>query len=92
MDLAIGAKSVRVMTNHTTRDGAHKLLRTLSLPSTAPRVVDRVYSNLAVLEPRGDHFLVVEVAPGIDELFLAHATGAPLRYRRELESRPFLNN
>lgn len=65
MDLAAGARAVRVLTAHTTKNGAPKLLERLTLPATGRGVVDRVYTNLAVLEPAGDHFRIVELAPGI---------------------------
>lgn len=65
MDLAAGARSVRVLTAHTTKTGEPKLLPRLTLPATGRGVVDRVYTNLAVLEPAGDHFRIVELAPGI---------------------------
>ncbi|USU07893.1 3-oxoacid CoA-transferase subunit B [Sphingomonadaceae bacterium OTU29MARTA1] len=65
MDLAAGARAVRVLTAHTTKNGAPKLLERLTLPATGRGVVDRVYTNLAVLEPAGDHFRIIELAPGI---------------------------
>ncbi|WP_298166261.1 3-oxoacid CoA-transferase subunit B [Novosphingobium sp.] len=80
MDLAIGARSVRVITSHVTRKGQHKLLTALSLPATAAAIVDRIYTDLAVLDPKGDHFLVIETAPGIGSKLLAELTGAPIRF------------
>ena len=56
---------MRVLTAHTTKNGAPKLLERLTLPATGRGVVDRVYTNLAVLEPAGDHFRIIELAPGI---------------------------
>lgn len=80
MDLAVGAKSVRVMTTHVTRKGAPKLLAKVTLPITGTGVVDRVYTDMAVLDPAGDHFIVRRVAEGIDAAALQAATGAPLRF------------
>jgi 3-oxoadipate CoA-transferase beta subunit len=80
MDLAAGARSVRVMMKHVTRTGAPKLLRTVTVPATAMSVVDVVYSDLAVLEPRGDHFLVRQLAPGVSRAALQDATEAELRF------------
>lgn len=79
MDLAAGARSVRVITSHTTRAGEPKLLRALSLPATGRAIVKRVYTDLAVLEPDGDAFRVLELAPGVSAEMLAARTGAPLR-------------
>lgn len=78
MDLAAGAKSVRAIMTHTTRAGAPKLLRALSLPATGRGIVRRIYTDLAVLEPRGDAFAIVELAPGVDLAAVAAATGAPV--------------
>ena len=78
MDLAAGAKKVRVITAHTTRSGAPKLLMMLSLPATGRSVIDRVYTDLAVLDPATDGFRLVELAPGaqLDEVRIK--TGAPI--------------
>ncbi|MCP3734248.1 3-oxoacid CoA-transferase subunit B [Sphingomonas sp. RP10(2022)] len=78
MDLAAGARAVRVLTAHTTKAGAPKLLERLTLPATGRGVVDRVYTDLAVLEPAGDHFRVIELAPGISLEEVAARTSAPV--------------
>src|SRR5262249_32822352 len=44
MDLAVGARIVRVLTSHTTRAGAPKLLANLSLPATGRRCIERIYT------------------------------------------------
>ena len=80
MDLALGAKSVRVMTTHITRKGGHKLVAKTDLPLTGRGIVKRVYSDLAVLDPAGDHFIVRRMAPGVEAAALETATGAPLRF------------
>ena len=78
MDLAAGARCVRVLTTHRTKQGAPKLVRALSLPATGRGVVQRVYSDLAVLDPAGDRFLVRRLAPGVDMAMLAAVTAAPV--------------
>jgi 3-oxoadipate CoA-transferase beta subunit len=78
MDLAAGARSVRVITTHTTRSGAPKLLDALTLPATGRAVVDRVYTDLAILEPAGNSFRVIRLAPGETIASVAAKTGAPL--------------
>lgn len=78
MDLAAGAGSVRVITTHTTRQGASKLLRALTMPATGRGIVRRIYTDLAILEPTGDGFRLVELAPGVSAEMLAQKTGAPV--------------
>ena len=80
MDLALGAKSVRVMTTHVTRKGAHKLVAKTELPLTGRGIVKRVYSDLAILDPAGDHFIVRRLAPGVNAASLQTLTGAPLQF------------
>ena len=65
MDLVAGVKRVVVVMNHVTRDGGPKLFRECSLPLTGKGVVDRVITDLCVLDltPRG--FELVELADGI---------------------------
>jgi 3-oxoadipate CoA-transferase, beta subunit len=88
MDLASGARSVRIMMKHVTRTGAPKLLRTVTLPATATGVVRVVYSDLAVLEPRGDYFLVRKLAPGISKEGLQQVTAAQLLFAPTVAERP----
>lgn len=65
MDLVAGVKRVVVVMNHVTRDGGPKLFRNCSLPLTGKGVVDRVITDLCVLDvtPRG--FELVELADGV---------------------------
>ena len=80
MDLAVGAKRILVLTTHTTRDGRPKLLDECTYPLTAARVVDRVYTDLAVLDVAPEGFVVREVLPGTSAEDLQAVTGAPLRF------------
>ncbi|MFI2297184.1 CoA transferase subunit B [Isoptericola sp. NPDC019571] len=81
MDLVVGARRVVVLMEHTTRDGAPKLVAECDLPLTGRGVVDRVISDLAVLdvEPRG--LVLHEFAPGatIDDVRAATGTAVYLR-------------
>ncbi len=65
MDLAVGAKQVWVVMEHTTKGGEARLLKRCSYPLTAPGCVTRVYTSLAVLDvtPRG--FVVRDIIPGL---------------------------
>ena len=78
MDLAAGAKRIWVMTEHTTKDGEPKLVERCSYPLTALDVVQRIYTNLAVIDIVDQHFVVTEIVPGLDLEALQARTGAKL--------------
>lgn len=80
MDLAVGAKRVLVMTTHTTRDGHPKLLPRCTYPLTAAGVVDRVYTDLAVLDVGPEGLVVREMAPGLTRTELQSVTAARLTF------------
>ncbi len=65
MDLAVGAKRLWVVMEHTTKDGRPRLVRRCSYPLTAPGAVRRVYTNLAVLDVTPSGFQVVDMALGL---------------------------
>jgi 3-oxoacid CoA-transferase subunit B len=66
---------------HTAADGSPKLLRECTLPLTGAAVVQRIITDLAVLDVTAMGFEVLELAPGVTEAQLIQATGAPLRFR-----------
>ncbi|MEO0322676.1 MAG: 3-oxoacid CoA-transferase subunit B [Myxococcota bacterium] len=78
MDLAAGARRIVVLTDHVTKKGKPKLVAECSFPLTAARVVDRVITDLAVLDCAGEGFRVVELAPGVSLEEVGAATAAPL--------------
>lgn len=78
MDLAAGAAEVRVLMEHTTKDGKPKIVETCTYPLTAPRVVKRIYTNLAVIDVTPAGLVVREVADGVAFDALQAATGAKL--------------
>ena len=88
MDLAVGARRVLVMTTHTTKDGRPKLLPRCTFPLTAARVVDRVYTDLAVIDVAPDGFLVREMAPGLTPDELQGLTAARLGFADDVGEMP----
>ena len=78
MDLVAGVKQVFVMTQHSTKTGEPKLVEACTYPLTGRGVVDRVYSDLAVIDVTPEGFRVVELGPGVDLPTLQERTGAPV--------------
>ncbi len=66
MDLVAGARRVVVVMEHVARDGSPKLLRSCSLPLTGTKIVDRVITDVCVLDVDEKGFQIVELAPGVN--------------------------
>ena len=82
MDLAAGAKQVLVMMEHLTKDGKSKLVERCTYPLTGARCVNRVYTDLAVIDIKPDGLHLVEiVAAGLSFDELQRLNGVPLKYR-----------
>jgi 3-oxoadipate CoA-transferase beta subunit len=79
MDLAIGAKRTFVMMEHTTREGASKLVERCTYPITGYGCVSRIYTDLAVLDVVDGGLKVVEMVAGLDLAALQRLTAVPLR-------------
>ena len=84
MDLAIGAKHVFVMMDHTTKSGEPKLVERCSYPLTGVACVDRIYTDLAVIDVTPKGLEVVEMVEGLSFEELQKRTGA--RLNRGLEA------
>jgi 3-oxoacid CoA-transferase subunit B len=78
MDLATGCRRVIVLMTHRTRDDKPKLLAECDYPLTARAVVNRVITDLGVIDVTADGFALVECAPQVSRAEIAAATGAPL--------------
>ena len=78
MDLAIGAKRVFVMMDHQTKSGASKIVERCSYPLTGVRCVNRIYTDLSVIDVTCKGLQVVELVDGLDFDELQRLTGVPL--------------
>lgn len=78
MDLVAGVKLIYVITQHCTSAGEPKLVETCTYPLTRPEVVDRIYTDLAVIDIAPNGFQLAELAPGVDFDYVQERTGAPL--------------
>ena len=65
MDLAVGAKSTWTMMQHNTKDGSPRLLNYCNLPLTAPKCVNRIYTDIAVVDVTNQGFIAIELLESI---------------------------
>jgi 3-oxoacid CoA-transferase subunit B len=78
MDLVAGVGRVIVVMDHTNKAGESKVLRRCTLPLTGAGVVDRIITNLGVLDVVEGGLRIVEIAPGVTEDEFRKATEATI--------------
>ena len=78
MDLVAGVKSIYVLTQHCTKNGEPKLVEACTYPLTGCAVVNRIYTDLVVIDVTPEGFQLIELTPGIDFGYVQERTDAPL--------------
>ncbi len=76
MDLVAGVKTIYVITQHNTKTGEAKVVKECTYPLTGKAVVNRIYSNLAIMEVTEKGLKVIERAPGVSFEYLKSKTEA----------------
>ncbi len=80
MDLAVGARQVFVMMDHLTKSGESKIVERCAYPPTGLACVNRIYTDLAVIEVTPDGLIVTEIVEGLSADELQRLTGVPLTF------------
>ena len=89
MDITAGAKRLIVCMEHTTKDGAPKIVKRCTYPLTALECVDTIITDLAVIDVKPEGLLLREVARGWTAKEVQALTGAPLIVRPQIPEMSF---
>ena len=88
MDLVAGARRVIIAMEHTTREGAPKILKRCTLPLTGVKVVDTIVTEMAYIRVTPQGLVLEEVAPGLTPDDVQRATDARLNISDNLKTMP----
>jgi len=87
MDLTAGSKRVFLFMQHTTNKGDAKIVEECTYPLTTPRCVDRIYTNLAVMDVTEQGLVVRELGPDVSFEYVQERTAAPIKLLHESGSK-----
>jgi 3-oxoadipate CoA-transferase beta subunit len=89
MDIAAGARTLIVCMEHTTRDGASKIVERCTYPLTCLACVDTIVTDLAVIDVKPEGLFLREVAPGWTFEEVQKLTGTPLIAQQKIPEMSF---
>ncbi len=86
MDLVAGVKRIFVITQHVTKHGDPKIVERCTFPLTGKKVVERIYTDLAIMDVKEEGLFIREMAPNVDFDYLQKQTGTKLNQYSETKN------